>query len=489
MSQVITFYSFKGGVGRTMALANVAVLLSQWGYKTLVVDWDLEAPGLENFFKEYINLEKISKRKGLIELLNPKDATEKKFTWKDLRIPVFIPEGQEPIHLLTAGDRSNGYYDRVRNFDIDLFYKKQDGGQKIEQLREEWKAEYDFVLVDSRTGITDNGGICTIQLPDILVLLFTATDIGLNGILDVAQRAVKAQQSLAFERFKLLALPVPTRLETALEFKLSQEWMNKFSKELEPLYYDWLPINVDRLQFVELTKIPSVPYFNFGEKLPVIEQGVNDPAGLGYAYETITALLANNFQSIQDLMNNRDAFIHMAASNRGTIIKRKSNPKVTNQPVKIFISYSHKEKAIKSILEYYLEILKTKGLATFWSDEKLLPGMKWSEEIEKNISDSQVFLILLSKNYLSPTTSAELQQIENFGKQKNILIIPIVLDDSTWYQDTFLKDRFSIWMDYATINTHVNWEEALFEVVQQIEKSILLYQQQINETKPIGEVK
>ena len=47
MSQVITFYSYKGGVGRTMALANAAVLLSQWGYKTLVIDWDLEAPGLE----------------------------------------------------------------------------------------------------------------------------------------------------------------------------------------------------------------------------------------------------------------------------------------------------------------------------------------------------------------------------------------------------------------------------------------------------------
>src|SRR4051794_13247188 len=42
---VYTFYSYKGGVGRSMALANVAVLLARSGKKVLVVDWDLEAPG------------------------------------------------------------------------------------------------------------------------------------------------------------------------------------------------------------------------------------------------------------------------------------------------------------------------------------------------------------------------------------------------------------------------------------------------------------
>src|SRR5512134_20337 len=47
---VYTFYSYKGGVGRSMALANVAALLAKWGRRVLVVDWDLEAPGLERYF-------------------------------------------------------------------------------------------------------------------------------------------------------------------------------------------------------------------------------------------------------------------------------------------------------------------------------------------------------------------------------------------------------------------------------------------------------
>ena len=42
---IVTFYSWKGGVGRTMALANTAVQLARKGNRVLVVDWDLEAPG------------------------------------------------------------------------------------------------------------------------------------------------------------------------------------------------------------------------------------------------------------------------------------------------------------------------------------------------------------------------------------------------------------------------------------------------------------
>jgi cellulose biosynthesis protein BcsQ len=51
---VITFYSYKGGTGRSMALANAACLMVGEGalksQKVLVIDWDLEAPGLHRFF-------------------------------------------------------------------------------------------------------------------------------------------------------------------------------------------------------------------------------------------------------------------------------------------------------------------------------------------------------------------------------------------------------------------------------------------------------
>src|SRR6266849_2100259 len=51
---IITFYSYKGGTGRSMVLANVGYLLAtsqDYGNpQVLLIDWDLEAPGLERFF-------------------------------------------------------------------------------------------------------------------------------------------------------------------------------------------------------------------------------------------------------------------------------------------------------------------------------------------------------------------------------------------------------------------------------------------------------
>ena len=46
--RIITFYSYKGGTGRTMALANVGWILASSGKRVLLVDWDLEAPGLQD---------------------------------------------------------------------------------------------------------------------------------------------------------------------------------------------------------------------------------------------------------------------------------------------------------------------------------------------------------------------------------------------------------------------------------------------------------
>ena len=53
--KVVTFYSYKGGTGRTMALANVAWILAANGHRVLAVDWDLESPGLHRYFAPFIH--------------------------------------------------------------------------------------------------------------------------------------------------------------------------------------------------------------------------------------------------------------------------------------------------------------------------------------------------------------------------------------------------------------------------------------------------
>src|SRR6266404_1163377 len=308
MGTLITFYSYKGGVGRTMAVANIATLLAMWGRRVLVVDWDLEAPGIEHFFFAKPELARIHQRKGLIDLLSElSERTETNVpndAWSGLLVEAHIPKVDSPVHLLTAGARSQGYFRNVRQLDVKSFYEEKNGGYIIESLRNGWKSDFDFVLVDSRTGITDIGGICTIQLPDILAVVFAATEQSLVGAVEVAAKASVERQKLPFDRSMVPTFPVPSRFDTQTEQKIARDWLGRFEVAVSPLYNQWLPKAINRREFLELTKIPYAPYFSFGEGLPVVEQGTTDPTGLGFAYETVAALVANRLQNADILLSN-----------------------------------------------------------------------------------------------------------------------------------------------------------------------------------------
>src|SRR5215212_1751660 len=67
--RVITFYSYKGGTGRSMALANVAWILASAGKRVLAIDWDLEAPGLHHFLHPFLIDRDLEATDGLIDMV------------------------------------------------------------------------------------------------------------------------------------------------------------------------------------------------------------------------------------------------------------------------------------------------------------------------------------------------------------------------------------------------------------------------------------
>lgn len=320
-SRVITFYSYKGGVGRSMAMANIGVLMAGWGYKVLLIDWDLEAPGMENYFCHHLDVEKVRQKKGLIDLLHLKAQCDEilvdEIPWKEYISHVEVGKNIA-LDLLTAGKRDEQYFNKVRQFDYTGFYNEADGGQYLENLREHWLEEYDFVLIDSRTGLTDSSGICSIHMPDILVLLFTPNEQSFNGIKEVARKAINGQKQIIYDRFRLRVLPVPSRIENA-ETQLLDEWMKKIYTQSADML-EWLPkkeTNVEEFsitpdQVIGQVKIPYKTFYAYGERLSVIERGTLDPHDLGYVYENIAAVLVNDLQNIHLLTDARDLLIKKA---------------------------------------------------------------------------------------------------------------------------------------------------------------------------------
>jgi MinD-like ATPase involved in chromosome partitioning or flagellar assembly len=189
---VVTFYSFKGGTGRSMALVNVAVELVRSGRRVLIVDFDLEAPGLDTF-----NLpQPKSPSKGIVDYVLEYEDTEhtpdvSQFIYKSPILP-----GTGELWIMPSGLADADYDERFKSIDWRTLYEKLDGYLLFEDLKAQWDTviKPDYVLIDSRTGHTDVGGICTRQLPDAVFLFFFPNEQNRRG-LDNIVKQIRAEAS------------------------------------------------------------------------------------------------------------------------------------------------------------------------------------------------------------------------------------------------------------------------------------------------------
>ncbi len=175
-----TFYSFKGGVGRTMALANVAVHLARRGRRVLLVDFDLEAPGLDTF--PALRPEKALR--GLVDYVAEYLETDQA---PDVREFVGESLADDNLLVMPSGAMVRGYATSFGRIDWGALYAEREGYLFFEDLKAQWREAFspDYVLVDSRTGFTDTGGICTRQLPDAVTVLFFPNEQNLRGLAKV----------------------------------------------------------------------------------------------------------------------------------------------------------------------------------------------------------------------------------------------------------------------------------------------------------------
>lgn len=186
---VTTFYSYKGGVGRTLALVNVAYELAASGQKVLVVDFDLEAPAIHQdtwrTSKEVLSRgegQASSTHPGIVEYVGRFMNTMRAPRAEDHIVDATPTDCEGEIALMPSGLLDDGYGPRLSAIDWNELYLKHDGYVMFEDLRAQWRnLGYDYVLLDSRTGVTDVGGICTRHLPDAVVLMFRPDDQSLEG--------------------------------------------------------------------------------------------------------------------------------------------------------------------------------------------------------------------------------------------------------------------------------------------------------------------
>lgn len=239
---VFTFYSYKGGVGRTHLLANIASYLCYYQKrKILLIDWDLEAPGLHFYFDK--KNEQI-KTKGLIDVLNQqisllRNTDKEVLTENDFYNPleddkneyiqnIITAKNGGKIDLMPATQYSAGYHTKIEDFDWIKFYDQQYGGSYLLWLKTQLKSQYDYILIDSRTGFNDYSGICNVLMPDMNIVVVAPNEQNFEGAKIMAKRIIEANYTKSEAR-KPFVLPVLSRIDVSDD--RSDDWKTRFATE------------------------------------------------------------------------------------------------------------------------------------------------------------------------------------------------------------------------------------------------------------------
>jgi MinD-like ATPase involved in chromosome partitioning or flagellar assembly len=302
---IISFYSFKGGVGRTMSMVNIAILLAR-KHKVLIIDFDLEAPGLENFLADF-QIQSGRNQGGLLDILEiASNNSINEFEDFSPFMQKITGHSIKSLQFINSGKIDRNYSNRVQQFNWSDFFLKSKGGEFFEYFREKLKNDFDYVFIDSRTGYSDTSGICTYLLPDVLVLLFSSNEQSLQGTIEVAEKAENGRQKLSFDRMPLTIFPVPARIDKTEEYLESKKWNLKFSAGFSKYYNNWLPKSISPERILEEITIPYVAYYSFGEKLPVLEDSLTKKESPAFYYSQIARIIENNFQDLVNVLGTGD---------------------------------------------------------------------------------------------------------------------------------------------------------------------------------------
>jgi MinD-like ATPase involved in chromosome partitioning or flagellar assembly len=184
---IFTFFSHKGGTGRTTLLVATAMILAARGKEVLLVDLDLEAPGLDSVFAG-----KTFDAGVLDYLVHPRPGEDlldrMVITEDDPRF--FDGNADVTLKILPAGKVSPEYMEQLSRFTLSDPMGQVDPTDRLRQLFDHIRGKWpnlDYILVDARAGFHDIGGLMLASMSHGAVALTTTNPQGLLGLRHVVR--------------------------------------------------------------------------------------------------------------------------------------------------------------------------------------------------------------------------------------------------------------------------------------------------------------
>ncbi|HEY6793956.1 MAG TPA: TIR domain-containing protein, partial [Kineosporiaceae bacterium] len=391
--EVITFFSFKGGTGRTMALANVAWILASRGKRVLVVDWDLDSPGLHKFFRPFLDGELFDSTPGVVDMISEyaraaTHVTERQPDWhlahaRVLRHAVSLnwshfPEGGA-LDIISAGRQGHTYSSVLSNFNWDDFYYRLGGGLLFGAMRDDMRRHYDYTLIDSRTGLSDMAAICTVRFPDTVINCFTFSNQSIEG----AARVARSIDDLADDR-DIRILPVPMRVEDAEKAKLEN------GRAYARLLFAGYPSGLDRearQRYWGEVEIPYRTYYAYEEVLATFGDEPRMPLTLLAAYERLTSVISHGeIKELAPMPEDTRKRFAVAFERRSAVT-----------PPDVFLSYAPED---RMWADWVGTVLQRAGARVKAQGADFPAGADVVAEVGTSVASAGCTMVLLSPSYV-----------------------------------------------------------------------------------------
>ncbi len=256
LPQTVTFYSYKGGVGRTTALTHVAWILAKRGYKVVAVDLDLEAPSLSTAF----NLETLPDY-GIVDYFYecaylPKDV-KPEITITKIFSEVAIPDAPGRLFVVPAGTLNLDYITKVEDIRTTAITETGETLWGVFKKEIQNQLKPDIILVDSRTGINEWGALSLLEAADQAMIFLFPNEQNLEGI----DLLLKSLQSLGKSSINFVFSPLPDLNETTKD-KVKDFWQRLSQQIPEPVEEDESNENNEAEPLI-IPYLPSIALANY----------------------------------------------------------------------------------------------------------------------------------------------------------------------------------------------------------------------------------
>lgn len=465
---ITTFYSYKGGTGRTMLLANVAWILASAGKRVLAIDWDLEAPGLHHYFHPFLIDPRLEATDGLIDMVveysreavTPEDQNSGT-DWLDRAADVsrfvagidwkFPNDGQ--LHLLTAGRQNASFSVRVNTFHWPDFYERLNGGAFLELVKKKVQNDYgyDHILIDSRTGVSDTSGICTVQMPDRLVVCFTASEQSIQGCATVAssawaqwarlQNASRANEKAPGHAHRIF--PMLMRIEPSEKDKLDAA-----RARVRDVFGTLPGLSGSDEDYWNKAEIGYWPFYAFEEVLAVFGDRFRTETSLLAAYEHVAGLITDGevnrltppesaqreqvLAAYERRTKGKDAVVQTDHAQRpGEERRWAERPAPVERGLRWFLSYNSADQALAERLTTAIE-RKDPTSSVFFAPKSLQVGGFWSAQLAQQVSEATAFILLVGERGLSNWQVFEYDEaLERRAKSPDFPLVVVLLEGQT----------------------------------------------------------